>query len=118
MVGPILGGLVEVLKEELVVTKGRLRSILVMAGVLLALASMVGVALANGSAPHKKPIVHGKHLSKPGSGPVVHGVSVHQATGSLPFTGADVVLFLGIGLVLVVAGVMIYRRTRPNRASA
>jgi hypothetical protein len=99
-------------------TKGRLRSILVVAGILLALASMVGVAFADGSAPNKKPIVHGKQLNKPGPGPVVHGVTLHQQAGNLPFTGADVVLFLGIALVLISAGLLIYRRTRPSRVSA
>jgi LPXTG-motif cell wall-anchored protein len=93
-------------------TLGRVRSILVVAGVLVALASMAGVAMASGSAPHKKPVVHGKQLMKPPAAPVVHAASIHQA--SLPFTGADVILFLAIGLVLFAAGLMVYRRSRPS----
>ena len=97
----------------------RVRNILVVAGVLLALVAMSGVALADGSAPNKKPIVHGKHLSKPPAGPVVHAASIHQAApASLPFTGADVILFLGIGLVVFSAGLVLYRRSQPGSISS
>lgn len=99
-------------------TKGRFRSISVVAGVLLGLILMAGIAFANGSAPKGPPVVHGKHLNNPGPGPVVHAVSIHQASGSLPFTGADVILFLGIGLVVFAAGLMLYRRSRPVASSS
>jgi hypothetical protein len=92
---------------------------LVVAGVLLALASMGGVAFASGSAPSGPPIVKGKHLNKPPAGPVVHAASIHQApAGSLPFTGADVILFLGIGMVTFAAGLTMYRRSRPGTVTS
>jgi hypothetical protein len=100
-------------------TLGRVRHILVVAGVLLALVAMSGVALANGSAPNKPPVVKGKHLNKPPAGPVVHAASIHQApAGNLPFTGADVILFLGVGLVLFSGGLMVYRKSRPSTISS
>jgi hypothetical protein len=97
---------------------------LVVAGVLLALASMGGVAFASGSAPSGPPIVKGKHLNKPPAGPVVHAASIHQAptvagdSGTLPFTGADVILFLGIGMVTFAAGLTMYRRSRPSTVTS
>jgi hypothetical protein len=103
-------------------TLGRVRHILVVAGVLLALVAMSGVALADGSAPNKPPVVKGKHLNKPPAGPVVHAASIHQApavhAGTLPFTGADVILFLGVGLVLFAGGLMVYRKSRPSTISS
>lgn len=99
-------------------TLGRVRNILVVAGVLLALVAMSGVALADGSAPHQKPIVHAKHLSNP-PGPTVHAASIHQAApASLPFTGADVILFLGIGLATFAVGLTLYRRSQPGSISS
>ena len=99
----------------------RFRSILVVAGVLLALGCMVGVAFAD-SAPGGPPIVKGGRLNNPPGGPVVHSASLHAPSqqaptvlgASLPFTGADIVLFLGIGLILFTAGLAIFRRSRPR----
>jgi hypothetical protein len=101
----------------------RFRKILVVAGVLLALASMVGVASAAGSAPGGRSIVKGKTLNKPPAGPVVHAATFHQApavaggSAALPFTGGDVVLFLGIGLVTFAAGLTMFRRSKPRTIS-
>ena len=103
---------------------GRIRSMLVVAGVLLALASMGGVAFAAGSAPSGPPIVKGKQINKPHAGPVVHAASIHQApvvsgaSGTLPFTGGDVVLFLGIGMVTFAAGLTMYRRSQLGNATS
>ena len=103
-------------------TLGRVRSMLVVAGVLLALASMGGVAYAAGSAPTGPPIVKGTQIHKPQAGPVVHAASIHQAPAiagdTLPFTGAAVILFLGIGLVTFAAGLTMYRRSGPGTATA
>jgi hypothetical protein len=106
---------------------GRLRSMLVVAGVLLALASMVGVAsAAGGSAPGGPPVVKGKTLNKPPTGPVVSGATLRNApatsiagdSAALPFTGGDVVLFLGIGLVTFAAGLTMFRRSRPKMVTS
>ncbi|MEA2507362.1 MAG: hypothetical protein QOH48_1980 [Actinomycetota bacterium] len=98
---------------------GRFKSILVVAGVLLALASMVGVSYAAGSKPAGPPIVKGKKLNRPPAGPVVHAASIHQApAGTLPFTGADVILFLGIGLLTFGAGLTLFRKSRPGSISS
>jgi hypothetical protein len=100
----------------------RFKSILVVAGVLLALASMVGVSYAAGSKPSGPPVVKGKKLNHQPSGPVVHAASIHQAptvaaSGTLPFTGADVILFLGIGLLTFGAGLTMVRKSKPRSLS-
>lgn len=103
----------------------RFKSILVVAGVLLALASMVGVSYAAGSKPSGPPLVKAKTLNHPQGGPVVHAHSIHQApaatvaadSGTLPFTGADVILFLAIGLLTFAAGLTMVRKSRPRGLS-
>ena len=101
---------------------GRIRSMLVVAGVLLALASMGGTAFAAGSSPNGPPIVRGKQINKPHAGPVVHAATIHQAPvvagDTLPFTGGDVVLFLGIGMVTFAAGLTMYRRAKLSTATS
>jgi ABC-type polysaccharide/polyol phosphate export permease len=99
----------------------RFKSILVVAGVLFALASMVGVSYAAGSKPAGPPVVRAKKLNRPPAGPVVHAASIHRApavaAGTLPFTGADVILFLGVGMLTFAAGLTLVRKSRPRSLS-
>jgi hypothetical protein len=69
----------------------------------------------------------GGHVDKPDQPEVLSNVVEPSATteetesgqpNQLPFTGADVTLFLAIGLGAIVTGTLVLRRTRGERTSA
>ena len=50
-------------------------------------------------------VVHPTHTSAPTA----------QHTGTLPFTGLDLTVFVGLALLLIALGVLLVRSSRPNR---
>jgi hypothetical protein len=94
---------------------------LAVAGALM----MMGTALAqqdpygNGSPPVVSPNVITRPDSQPGASllrrnPSVQGANVSES--SLPFTGADLTLFVATGLGAIATGTVILHRSRAARA--
>jgi hypothetical protein len=89
------------------------RGVTVFAGSIVAALVSVSVALASGASSSKSA------YSNPG-GVVVQKVAGHEqttkhvthVTGTLPFTGVNLALFVGVGLLLVVLGVALRRMSR------
>ena len=51
-------------------------------------------------------VVHPAHALRPATA---------QHTGTLPFTGLDLTVFVGLALLLIALGVLLVRSSRPNR---
>jgi LPXTG-motif cell wall-anchored protein len=89
---------------------------------LIFTAAAILVLLALGPVAHAQST--GGDVQPPGIGGETVGrgvspVSEQPSNGALPFTGADLTLFVAIGLGAIGAGAMIVRRTRrPSRSEA
>jgi hypothetical protein len=61
-----------------------------------------------------------KKATPPSSGPSTPSTSSPGTgtTGNLPFTGADILLFVGVGGVLLISGLVLRRAGRENEAPA
>lgn len=98
----------------------RFKSVLI-ALVVCALVAMTGTAFAqNTSGTVKKPKVEAETLTSGESEPAAFEGGTDNGGGSgattvLPFTGADVTLFLVIGLAAIGAGAALVRRAGPKK---
>jgi hypothetical protein len=96
----------------------RFKSVLV-AAVVCALLAMTGTAFAQDpSGTVKQPKVGGETLNTGGNQPASFEGETDEGGGGtpvLPFTGADVTLFLVIGVAAIAAGAALVRRTGPKR---
>lgn len=81
---------------------------------------VMGAALAAGSA-EKPPKVEGKVLNKgpsgggPGANVLPSFTPSQRGASTLPFTGADVTLFVIVGVAAIGVGTLLVRRTRSAR---
>jgi hypothetical protein len=50
--------------------------------------------------------------------PVHTPAGTSQSTGTLPFTGLDLTVFVGLALLLIALGVVLVRSSRPKRTQA
>jgi uncharacterized surface anchored protein len=98
----------------------RLKSIVV-AAIVCALMSMTGAALAQSGTVHKPKVkaqtvtkgdVSGEDTTTLGGTQTTSGAT--QGSPVLPFTGADITLFVLIGVGAIVAGAILVRRTRAE----
>ena len=97
--------------------------VLLVLAVAAAALSIMGPAVAAGSAEKPPPEVQGKVIhnspNTPSQGPEVLPLLTPRergATAALPFTGADLTLFVVAGAAAVGAGALIVRRTRSTNS--
>ena len=75
-------------------------------GAALAGPTIVSAYGGKGGTPvGKRRTVHPTHTAAPTA----------QHTGTLPFTGLDLTVFVGLALLLIALGVLLVRSSRPNR---
>ena len=84
---------------------------------LLIAAAAVGLLLVAVPA-HAQQRISGGNLEQPNN-PNIQGITEDRGvadneSGSLPFTGADITLFVVIGLAAIGTGAVIVRKTRPR----
>ena len=87
----------------------RVRLIILSTALILALMSVSSVAMAQTGGSVEPPGIGGEQLGRD-----VSPSSQERSTseGTLPFTGADLTLFLAIGVGAIATGTVMIRRTR------